>query len=397
MFVFMVLLPDKSIAMNSVEYLWYVEAERDTSAVSSQMDTDNIVSPEDPPQGKSTEKEVTIEDVDKVMSELVSKLPEEQRLTIRKSNGELYDYVSPLSKKIKKRKVVEIRKVKDASALGTALDSNDIPTERMQVLQYAGTDDDGTQDIISYVIDDDFGNKDENSYGNSTNFLDHFSIAVGASTTGFRLDYGATISRNVDFRLGFSYLDFDHDILVGVKDDQIRNATLGGYNPDLDFNADMKFYNLHALFDFYPMRNGIFHLTAGLFFGKNTIAVKGSLVDPQTGENAVLNPGLTTWPNLHYADYEIPVAADGSVSADIRTGKDWVKPYLGVGLGRSVPKGNFSFKLEAGLMYQGGYSIESNGTELRKAKDRADSFDDKYQKLMKWWPVVNLQLVYRFK
>lgn len=347
-------------------------------------------------------KGVTIEDIDRVMAELVSKLPPEQRATIRKSNGETYEYMPPLqlnsSKKIKNRKIIEIRNVDSNSLRNSALTQGDIPTQHIRL--YQNGQDSGQDELLSYVLSESYGGEDShrdiNNYNPSSNFLDHFSIAVGASTTGFRLDYGATISRNMDFRLGFSYLNFSPGITVGTQDEQIRDAA-GGYDPDLDFDADMEFYNLHALFDFYPMRNGIFHLTAGLFFGKNTISVNGSLIDPQTGENSVLQAGYDAWPNLHFADYEIPVTPEGTIRADIRTGKNWIKPYLGLGLGRSVPKGNFSFKLEAGLMYQGSYSIEYGGTEFKKAKGRSDSFDSHYKDLMKWWPVVNFQLVYRFK
>lgn len=385
----------------------------DTAAISStSAETKDIIPPDDKPENSNKNapaRDLTLEKVDYIMAQLVSKLPKEQRETIRKSNGEMYEYIPPASlkksKKVRKRKIVEINSVKDLSSLYEVEDEDgNVPTRHYRIYEYNNgqtksvTDDNkDISNILSYLdaLDNEGGYSD--SYGSSKNFLEHFSLGVGVSTTGFRLDYGATISPNVDFRLGFSYLDFNRNITVGVEDDLIRGATAGGYDPDLDFEAEMKFYNLHTMFDFYPMRNGIFHLTAGLFFGKNEISVDGSLIDPQTGEKAILAPEYEQWPNLHFADYEIPVRSDGNVKADIRTGKDWVKPYLGVGLGRSVPKGNFSFKLEAGLMYQGSYSIESNGTELRKAKNRSDSFDSNYKKLMEWWPVINLQLVYRFK
>lgn len=363
--------------------------------------------PDDPPEKKAVDTNAgplgyTIEDADRVMAELVSKLPKEQREKIRKSNGEMYEYIPPASlqkKKVKRRRVLEIVPSEDLASVGR---EEDFPVEYYRVYKKKGDGASSAEDAelvknVFNIIDAQNGQYSD-SYGNSKNFMDHFSIAVGVSTTGLRLDYGSTISPNVDFRLGFSFLDYDLDFTTGLNDDLIRGAVAGGYNPDLDVKADMKFYNLHALFDFYPMRNGIFYLSGGLFFGKNTIKVKGSLVDPETGDAASLDPAVGQWPSLHFADYEIPIQADGTMQVDIRTGKNWVKPYLGLGLGRSVPKGNFSIKFEAGLMYQGSYQMEYNGTELKKASGRSDSFDNgNYKKLMKWWPVVNLQLVYRFK
>lgn len=384
----------------------------DTTISSASSAPEAVVAPDDKPESKNKKapaRDLTMEKVDYIMARLVSKLPKEQRETIRKSNGDMYEYIPPASlrksKKVRKRKIVEINSVKNLSSLYEVDGEDDkIPTQYYRIYEYNNgltkpiTDDnEDISNILSYLEASDNEGGYSDSYGSSRNFLEHFSLGVGVSTTGFRLDYGATISPNVDFRLGFSYLDFNRNITVGVEDDLVRAATAGGYDPDLDFEADMKFYNLHTMFDFYPMRNGIFHLTAGLFFGKNEISVDGSLIDPQTGERATLAPEYEQWPGLHFADYEIPIGSDGSVKADIRTGKDWIKPYLGLGLGRSVPKGNFSFKLEAGLMYQGSYSIESDGTELKKVKSKSDSFDSNYKKLMEWWPVVNLQLVYRFK
>lgn len=392
------------------------------------LQTQNNTRPEDPPEGyndNQSRRDLTFEEIDRIMAELVSNLTPEQRKTIRKSNGDMYEYVPPASlkksQKVKKRKIIEIKPVNELPSFESDKeDEKDIPTRHYQIYEYnqrptgaatksknrtsgqngnitrINNTDKNAGDILSYLaaIDND---SEDDSYGNSRNFLNHFSLGIGVSTTGFRLDYGATISPNVDFRLGFSYLNFNRDFTLGLNDDLIRAATASDYNPDFDFEAGIKFYNLHTMFDLYPMRNGIFHLTAGLFYGKNTISVDGKLTNPQTGDDATLNPQYADWPALHFADYDIPVSRDGRVNADIRTGKDWIKPYFGLGLGRSVPKGNFSFKLEAGLMYQGSYSMESDGTELKRVTDRTDSFDDKYSKLMRWWPVVNLQLVYRFK
>ena len=71
-------------------------------------------------------KDATLEEVDRLMSILVSKLPREQRETIRKSDGAMYDYVPTAvqhkgKQKIKSRKIIQIM---PANTNATIIDPN---------------------------------------------------------------------------------------------------------------------------------------------------------------------------------------------------------------------------------------------------------------------------------
>lgn len=83
-------------------------------------------------------KDATLEEVDRLMSILVSKLPREQRETIRKSDGTMYDYVPTAVKhkgkqKIKSRKIIQIM---PANASATIIDPNKAIEENIPIYYF---------------------------------------------------------------------------------------------------------------------------------------------------------------------------------------------------------------------------------------------------------------------
>jgi len=83
-------------------------------------------------------KEVTIEDIDREMSKLVSRLPREQRESIRKSNGEMYDYIPAAAfvngkGRLKSRRVIQIM---PASASAVPISSVEAYNKGIEVILY---------------------------------------------------------------------------------------------------------------------------------------------------------------------------------------------------------------------------------------------------------------------
>lgn len=97
------------------------------------------VSAETPPSMHASESgEISIEDIDREMALLVSKLPQEQRESIRKSNGDMYDFVPSASSakgrpKIKTRRIIRIM---PASAQAVPISAADAYNEGIRILLY---------------------------------------------------------------------------------------------------------------------------------------------------------------------------------------------------------------------------------------------------------------------
>lgn len=112
-----------------------------TATVEQAVEGDEL-SPEKPPANYSATAttDATMERVDMLMSALVSKLPKEQRETIRKSNGEMYEYIPSATlykgkKKIKSRKIIHVM---PAGAKAATIDpreaaEEDIPIRHFEV------------------------------------------------------------------------------------------------------------------------------------------------------------------------------------------------------------------------------------------------------------------------
>jgi|GEM_PF-1330969 Membrane-bound metallopeptidase len=224
------------------------------------------------------------------------------------------------------------------------------------------------------------------------NLFEHFSLGIRANTLGVGIELATTVSRNFQLRAGYNFIDYSRNYTIETDDPHLAEAF--GYDPDYKTKGRIFLRNGHALLDLYPMRNGVFHFTGGIYFGKSKLSSDGRLVNPETGELAQLTDPTGSWPNLNFADYEVKVT-DGYAKADIKMG-NYVKPYFGIGFGKAVPKSKFGVKFELGVLYQGDFIVQQNGKELEKNKNQKDSFinEDDYTKWLKWYPMVNLQFVF---
>ena len=63
-------------------------------------------------------------------------------------------------------------------------------------------------------------------------------------------------------------------------------------------------------------------------------------------------------PVLRYEDIVITPNDDGSFDGKLVMGNT-IKPYLGIGIGRTIPKNRVGVRFELGMVYQGKYSLSS--------------------------------------
>ena len=200
--------------------------------------------------------------------------------------------------------------------------------------------------------------------------------AVRVGTPGYGLELDVGLGERFAARLGYSYLDFDHTL-----DDT-----------DVRYDGKLKINNASLLFDWY-VTGGNFHLTAGATNG----GLKLEAVGRPSGGTYELNGTTYT------------AAQVGSIGGRLKFGNS-VAPYLGVGWGNPVGASRrLTFLFDLGVVYGGTPSVRLNvncgtaapeGTPLctRLKQDveaeRRDLQDD--TDLVRWYPVVNLGLAYRF-
>ncbi len=184
---------------------------------------------------------------------------------------------------------------------------------------------------------------------------------------------------------------------------------------DLSVTSTLNLSTIKAMLEYYPFRKSSFHITAGVFYG-----MEGSYL------SATAQTDKTFWSN--YKDLQTEVDAinekykdvPGYTPTDINTvnvnvdGKTLqvqekdgsgymeaaidipkLRPYFGLGFGRSVPKHRVGLQLDLGAIYMGAPAL-SSGNEV--------AYDGAAQEVMpeglslkdiKFWPVASLRLTFR--
>jgi hypothetical protein len=223
-----------------------------------------------------------------------------------------------------------------------------------------------------------------------------FSVGLKASSLGYGLEVASPLSSKFVLRAGLnltSGLKSDY-INVALPDDDNDLYDAFGYVPDYRAKLGMNFTHANVLVDFHPA--GIFHITAGFYVGQSKFALQGYMADwNNNNEQAVLKPGYD-WPSVDLGDQTL-VLTDGRANLDLQLG-GIVKPYFGLGVGRSIAKDNrLSFKFELGAIYLGAYTLKQDGKILDLSKStNADVMDthDILKQIIAY-PVINFQLSWR--
>ena len=191
------------------------------------------------------------------------------------------------------------------------------------------------------------------------------NLKVGA-LYGAGIDFSTSLHPMVKARVGFSYLGYD------VMDQFDISSSSGGLN-----EGKIQFSNANVLVDFFPMKNGVFHITAGAYIGKNNVTIGGDDFDPFQLNDFIINP------------------KDGHFDGTVKFGQA-IKPYLGIGIGRTIPNKRVGFKFELGVIYQGKMSVDSQYL----SSDATTIVDDTLEIPLlesKVWPSVSFSLIYRIK
>ncbi|MBQ0080211.1 MAG: hypothetical protein KBS95_01485 [Alistipes sp.] len=184
------------------------------------------------------------------------------------------------------------------------------------------------------------------------------SLGVQAGISGYGISAATPLCSFLYARLGFSY----QSISFGSFNQEVSLPTsvfVPGLTPKVALKPKFKFPTGQLLFDFVPFRHGesVFFLTAGLFFGGNTLADVSGMLD-QESVDKLRQHGITPdQVSVKIGDSPVTFSDDWSVAASAHVWK--VRPYVGFGFGRPIPVRRVGFRFEMGAAFHGKPEIVS--------------------------------------
>lgn len=211
------------------------------------------------------------------------------------------------------------------------------------------------------------------------------AVGVGVGTEGFGFDAAVPITKYLQARVGVN---------IVPKININATATVSGsyqgveFSDDMDVTGKLSRTTFDVKLDCYPFGNSSsFFVTGGFSFG-------GGDLMSITGHSDKLAQEIATGKSygIEIGDYKIPVDENGNVSGGIKV-KD-VRPYVGLGFGRLIPKKRFGVRFELGAQFQGAPTVYADGQgDLSKVIGQ-DTDDDisKFMDYLKVYPVLKLSL-----
>lgn len=189
------------------------------------------------------------------------------------------------------------------------------------------------------------------------NILRHYSLSGGVGTTGFTVDVGTMFTDFIGIRGGIDYLHnikYGEDLDLSYVYDDLDNADIeipdyidvSAVPTEVAVQGKLDSFTGHALLDIYPFKKVGFHLTVGAYFAQkdNIVTVynrkEGSLkmvadFNARRGDFEGI-PASYGQVAAQLGGYSIKPDDNGNASAYINVKK--VRPYVGLGFGRAVPK-----------------------------------------------------------
>lgn len=239
--------------------------------------------------------------------------------------------------------------------------------------------------------------------------FNHVGLNVGAGTEGISVGLAAPVTSFFEVEAGVNVMPsfkLSGDLDVDVNTSSLPQVPDVQYPTSATIHAEGSFdrttFNVKA--NLYPFGGGSkFFIAAGLSIGGEKIAeVSGSCDELRDFSNKYLknNPDLekqfrqTLSANL--GGYNLELDENYNVQGDIRCKK--VRPYLGLGFGRLVPKNRLGMRLELGCQFMDKLKVYQNDTEIDINKALEDAGEDdlsKFVKDLKIYPVVKFSFIGR--
>ena len=241
--------------------------------------------------------------------------------------------------------------------------------------------------------------------------FNHVDLNVGAGTEGISVGVAAPVTNFLEVEAGVNIMPsfkLSGDLDVDVNTDDLPPVPVPNvqYPSSATIHAEGSFdrttFNVKA--NLYPFGGGSkFFIAAGLSIGGEKIAeVTGSCDELRKFSNEYLKNNQTLEQQFRQAlsanlgGYNLELDENYNLQGDIRCKN--VRPYLGLGFGRLVPKNRIGMRFELGCQFMGKLKVYQNGNEIDINKALEDAGEDdlsKFVKDLKVYPVLKFSLTGR--
>lgn len=228
-------------------------------------------------------------------------------------------------------------------------------------------------------------------------FLNQIVLSANVSTMGIGLEASTALSDHFMIRSGIDFFPKSIGLSdkIWINDDVLRTQV--GHYPDYKVKFKPQVFTGHIVVDYYPNKFRHFFLSAGVYLGVTDIKAEGYLVNPENGKRSELLDPKGEWPTLRLRNQRLNIDG-GQLNATIRTG-EIIKPYLGIGYGRAIPKykNDWGYRFELGVLIQPTDEIRQGGKRAPVDYTSPVIDIDKYFKWIKVWPVLSCKVTFRVK
>ena len=205
--------------------------------------------------------------------------------------------------------------------------------------------------------------------------FNHLAVNAHVATTGVGVELSTPITKFITMRAGVTCMP-GFSFNAEVDGQYYVNGESNNFTVDLD--ANLKRTQGSVIFNVYPLAKAkvcsSFFLAAGLYFGGDKLVkIKG-----HSDEIAEKINQFNGNPYIELGDYKLPVDENGNVKGGLKVQK--VRPYLGLGFGRYVPKKRISVTGELGVQFHGHIKPYTSEGEI-EAFDELTEKDD-WKKVM---------------
>lgn len=223
----------------------------------------------------------------------------------------------------------------------------------------------------------------------------NLGIALNAGTSGYGFSLATPIAKHFNLRGGYVFSPHSFKYTY----DDFGTISVPSYGsvavPDLDLTANLETGNAHIMVDWVPFKKGTgaFFVTAGVFMGNSKIICLDGQFDMSTPEMQTLKQyGMLHEVEVEVGDQIIRIDDSGHVDAALKVNS--VRPYIGLGWGRAIPKHRFGFRFEMGVSMLGKTKIFSDNLVNTNSSGELSDIN-KFLNKVTVLPHISFALTYR--
>lgn len=240
--------------------------------------------------------------------------------------------------------------------------------------------------------------------------FNHVGLNVGAGTEGISVGVAAPVTNFLEVEAGVNIMpsfklsgDLDVDVPENPSWPDLPNGQKYPTEATIHVDGDFSRTTFNVKANLYPFGGGSkFFIAAGLSIGGEKIAeVTGSCDELRDFSNNYLptqdlKDQFRQAATANLGGYKLVLDENYNLQGDIRCKN--VRPYLGLGFGRLVPKNRIGFRFELGCQFMGKLKVYQNGNQIdieQALKDAGEDDLSKFVNDLKVYPVLKFSLTGR--